>query len=111
MTEVADPGDLASSRIFSGASLPLSARHRTDVRLLVALASGAPASAAATLRGPDREVMSAPNCCPDSRLYDRGVILTISALALLVLRLVVAAPFAIGAPRQLRVIGLLRAAA
>jgi hypothetical protein len=50
--EVADPGDLASSRIFSGASLPLSARHRTDVRLLVALAPGASASAAATLRGP-----------------------------------------------------------
>jgi putative ABC transport system permease protein len=55
--------------------------------------------------------MSAANCCPDSRLYDRGVILTISALALLVLGLVVAAAFAIGAPRQLRVIGLLRAAA
>jgi len=107
--ELLSPIDLSRSQVHSGAALS-DASSRTS-RLLVDLPAGAPASAVQRLRGPGRVVTTAADCCPGTRAQARAVSLTISGLALFIVALVVAAAFAVGARRQLRVIGLLGATA
>jgi putative ABC transport system permease protein len=109
--EVIDPNDIDSAQILTGAPLPHTTDPSSNTRLLVSLPPGADASAIERLRGPGREVRTAADCCPGDRAQAREVTLTMSGLALLIVALVVAAAFAVGARRQLRVIGLLSAAA
>ncbi|HEV7807007.1 MAG TPA: FtsX-like permease family protein [Solirubrobacteraceae bacterium] len=112
--QIVDPTDIARYRVVAGAPLGQHEGADSETRLLVSLPDGA--ASTDELRGPGREVIGAAGCCPlgignDGRSLGRQAILAISAIALLMVGLVVAAAFAIGARRQLRTIGLLQAAA
>jgi putative ABC transport system permease protein len=114
--EVIDPTNVARSRVITGGPLPHVPQHRIDTRLLLAVPAGTPASTIERLDGPGRTVIGAGGCCPavagiDDRGLARESILVMSAIALLIVGLVIAAAFAISARRRLRVIGLLGAAA
>jgi putative ABC transport system permease protein len=107
--EIVDADNLSRSLVISGA--PLAPASSRTARLLLSVAPGTAASAAAALRGPGREVRTVADCCPDERPAAREMLFAVSGLALFVVGLVVAAAFAVGARRQLRLIGLLSVAA
>jgi putative ABC transport system permease protein len=114
--QILEPTDEASYRVTTGGPLPATAAASAKTRLLVSWPPGTPGSAAEQLRGPGRDVITAADCCSlevgnDGRAIAREAILGLSAFALLVMGFVIAAAFAIGARRQWRTIGLLRAAA
>jgi putative ABC transport system permease protein len=114
--QIVDPTDVARARVIAGAPLRAQDGPVTHTRLLVSLPGGGAASGVDELRGAGREVTGAADCCSlaigsDARSAARLAVLAIGAIALLMVGLVVMAAFAIGARRQLRTIGLLRAAA
>ncbi|HUR85801.1 MAG TPA: FtsX-like permease family protein [Solirubrobacteraceae bacterium] len=114
--EVIDPTDVARTKVFTPRRLPPAPGAFSEIRLLLDLPPGTTASVVARLSEPDAVAIAAGDCCESvpgfvERSLARETILVISGIALLIMGLVVAAAFAIGARRQLRVLGLLSAAA